>query len=106
MNEVTGAIWSKYTYADMIMGETTNLNELGELPMPYRLEQYGFNPHKIMGCFDFYEGGGGKLVPIRLTNKFGQFTDRLYRPVNMSGYLINEHEDVIDNEGRVRFVNA
>ena len=67
---MTGAIRNKYTLEDMLMCEK-NKPDVGELPMPYRLEQHGFNPHKCMGSFEFYQGPGGKLVPIRLTNKFG-----------------------------------
>ena len=104
INEVSGAIRSKYTYEDLMIGEYGNMDELGELPMPYRLEQHNFNPHKIMGSFDYHEGKGNSLMPIRLTNKFKVFTDKLYRPVNMNGYLINEREDIIDNEGRVVFL--
>ena len=105
INELTGACVNKYTFEDVLVCEKSK-RDLGELPMPYRLEQYGFNPLKCMGCFDYYQAADGNLVPVRLTNKFGQYTDRLYRPVNMSGFLINERGDVIDNQNRVRFIKA
>jgi hypothetical protein len=53
INELTGAIRSKYTFEDLFMPEVGSIEDLGELPMPYRLEKFNFNPHKIMGCFDF-----------------------------------------------------
>lgn len=57
-----------------------------------------------MGSFDYHETKGKQqLLPIRLTNKFKVYTDKLWRPVNTFGYLINEKEDIIDNEGRVVF---
>ena len=81
INEVSGAIRSKYTYEDIMIGEYSNMGDLGELPMPYRLERYNFNPHQILGSFKYEEKKNGK--PILLQNKFGQYTDTLFRPVNI-----------------------
>jgi hypothetical protein len=52
LNETTGAIYSKYTFEDFFM-PLTSKEDYGELPMPYRLERFNFNPHAIMGSFDF-----------------------------------------------------
>jgi hypothetical protein len=101
INELTGAIRSKYTFEDLFMPEVGSIEDLGELPMPYRLEKFNFNPHKIMGCFDYDAQG----KPIYLKNKYSNFTDKHFRPVNQCGFLINEKEDIIDNEGHVRFVH-
>lgn len=84
-----------------MIGEYGNINEVGELPMPYRIEQHNFNPHKISGSFD-YCPKTKKVIFFR--NKFGVLTDKLFRPVNPQGYLINERDDIIDDEGRVRFI--
>ena len=100
INEISGALRSKYTYEDIMIGEYGDMEELGELPMPYRLEKHNFNPHKIMGSFEWKENG----EPRDYVNKFGEKTDLLFRPVNESGYLINEQEDIIDDEGKVRFL--
>ena len=105
INEMSGAIRSRYTYEDLMIGEYGDLADLGELPMPYRLERHNFNPHRIMGSFDF-DTSKGSLRPFFLRNKHQGLTDKLYRPVNESGFLINEREDIIDNEGRVRFTKA
>lgn len=40
----------------------------GEIPLPLRLEQYNFNPHEILGNFDFDKKSG---KPIILKNKLG-----------------------------------
>lgn len=85
-----------------MIGEFGDMNEIGELPMPYRLEKYNFNPHKIMGSFDYCTKTN---KPYFLRNKFNVLTDKLYRPVNKQGFLINERTDVIDNEGHVKFIN-
>jgi hypothetical protein len=53
--------------------------DFGDLPMPYRLEKWNFNPHKIMGNFDFDQK---TKKPIFLKNKYGQLTDKNFRAVN------------------------
>lgn len=103
INEVSGAIRSRYTYDDLMIGEYGTMADIGELPMPFRLERYNFNPHKIMGSFEYCEKTG---KPIYLKNRFGNFTDKLFRPVNHKGFLINENADIIDNDGRVCFLDS
>ena len=106
INEISGAIRSRYTYEDLLIGEYSDMGDIGELPMPYRLERHNFNPHRIMGSFDYEEkkGGGYGSRPYFLKNRFGDLTDKLHRPVNKQGFLINERGDIIDDEGRVRFI--
>ena len=103
INEVSGAIRSRYTYDDLMIGEYGTMADIGELPMPFRLERYNFNPHKILGSFEYCEKTG---KPIYLKNRFGNFTDKLFRPVNRKGFLINENADIIDNDGRVCFLDS
>lgn len=67
LNETTGAIYSKYTFEDFFM-PLTSKEDYGELPMPYRLERFNFNPHAIMGNFDF---DLKTKKPIFLKNKHG-----------------------------------
>lgn len=78
INEISGAIRSRYTYEDMMIGEFGDIEELGEIPMPFRLECYNFNPHKIMGSFEykwvekFRKGKSQKtLKPHTYENKYG-----------------------------------
>ena len=99
INEVTGAIRSRYTYDDLFKPEVGDLEDLGELPMPYRLEKFNFNPHRITGSFDY-----DKKQPIFLKNKYNNLTDKHFRPVNHCGFLINEREDIIDTDGHVKFI--
>jgi len=68
INETTGAIYSKFTFEDLFLPITNSVEDYGELPMPYRLERYNFNPHAIMGNFE-YDAKTRK--PIFLKNKFG-----------------------------------
>ena len=57
INEVTGAIRSRYTFEDLFLPETGDLICFGQLPMPYRLERHNFNPHKCLGNFDYDKTG-------------------------------------------------
>lgn len=79
INESTGAIYNKFTFEDMFMPITQSIEDYGEIPMPYRLERFNFNPHRIIGNFEF---DVKTKKPIFLKNKFGQLTDKSYRPVN------------------------
>ena len=65
--------------------------------MPFRLERHNFNPHKILGNFDF---DVKTRKPILLKNRYNQLTDKNFRIVNQYGYLINEKEDIVDNDGK------
>ena len=100
INEVSGAIRSRYTYEDILIGEFGDMKDIGEIPMPYRLERHNFNPHRVMGSFDYCKTSH---KPFFYKNKFNTHTDKLFRPVNSKGFLINERMDVIDDNGRVRF---
>jgi len=79
INEKSGAIRSRYTFEDVLIGEFGSLKDIGELPMPYRLEKYNFNPHEILGSFDYCPKTN---KPFFLRNKFNVYTDKLFRPVN------------------------
>lgn len=98
LNEETGYIRSRYTYEDLFLPIHNSIEERGELPMPFRLERHNFNPHKIIGNFDF---DAKTRKPIFLRNKFDQLTDKNFRIVNQYGFLINEKEDIVDNDGKI-----
>ena len=38
-----------------------DLDERGEVPAPFNIEKYNFNPHKIRGNFDYYINGNVKI---------------------------------------------
>jgi hypothetical protein len=81
----------------MFIGEYGTSTNLGEIPMPYKLECYNFNPHKILGSFDYEQKKNGK--PIFYLTKYKVHTDKLDRPVNDYGFLIDEAENIINNDG-------
>lgn len=55
-------------YNQNLMFKKEDLTPDGKLPMPYRFEMFNFNPHDIMGHFDFDKN---KEKPIILKNKHG-----------------------------------
>ena len=69
--------------------------------MPFKFECFNFKPHEILGHFDYDKD---TLRPTLLKNKQGQLVDKHLRPVNMSGFLIDDNENIVDSQGRLRFV--
>jgi len=55
-------IRSKHTYEDLFK-PIDHGPDIGEIPMPYRLEKYNFNPHEIIGNFDYFEDKNGRMKP-------------------------------------------
>ena len=46
-----------------------DLDEKGEIPLPFAINRYNFNPHEIIGNFDFDEQGNPKLLPLKQSPK-------------------------------------
>lgn len=68
------------------MFKRIDLNEYDDIPLTFKLEQYNFNPHEIIGNFDFDKKTN---KPIILKNKQGQLVDKNMRLVNHAGLLID-----------------
>ena len=64
-----------------------------ELPLPFRLERFNFNPHQCFGNFEYDDDD----KPMILQDEYGHRMDRDWRPVNSSGWLIDEQGNIIDN---------
>lgn len=73
--------------------------ELKNGEFPKLFPQTSFNPKKIRGDFD-------PRNPIILKNANGVTVDRLKRPVNKKGYLVDERGNVIDIFGNRVFDKA
>lgn len=39
-----------------IMFPATDMDERGEVPAPFCVEKFNFNPHNVMGDFDYVDG--------------------------------------------------
>lgn len=99
INQELGCVINKYN--QNLMFKKEDLDESGEIPMPFALEKFNFNPHEIIGNFD-YDKKTDK--PIILKNKQGHLVDKNLRNVNPSGFLIDEYCNIIDNQGRIKFI--
>lgn len=76
-----------------------DLDDKGELPAPYSIEKHNFNPHLLMGDFEYKEG-----IPQILKTSTGQFVDRQGRRVNSQGwYVLPGLGHLFDKDGRKKF---
>ena len=99
INKETGDIFHNTSLAKVFSGK--ELDERGNIPMPYALEKYNFNPFDLLGTF-FYEDPED---PLSFTKgqRGNRFIDELGRFVSMQGFMINEEGSVVDKNGVKRF---
>lgn len=101
-DEIHGDLRSRYTFDVLFVNR--DLIGLGdnrvELPLPYRLERYNFNPHQCFGNFDYDE----RDKPIILKDRDGHRIDKNLRKVNASCWLVDQDDNIIDNRGRIYFI--
>jgi len=106
IDEQTGDLRSRYTFDAVFrnfdMVGTTGGNKV-ELPLPFRLERHNFNPHQCLGNFEYDEKEKPRLLKDSRT---GLRMDKNLRLVNASGWLIDSEENIIDNQGQVKFMKA
>jgi len=97
MDPETGAILENQNFQQMFAAD--DLDERGEVPAPFNFEKYNFNPHNIMGAFDYKDG-----KPELLQSKQGFYMDKKGRRVNKHGWmvLINQGH-LVDVAGRKKF---
>jgi hypothetical protein len=81
---------------DKEMFNKEQLDPRGDIPQPFKLERYNFNPHDITGAFAI--GKNGK--PVLQETPGGTLADDSGRQVNEKGILIDEEGNVIDKYGR------
>ena len=55
--------------------DKSDLDERGELPPPFNLERYNFNPHDVRGYFDRDPSTGDEIIGNRKNAK-GQIIDK------------------------------
>lgn len=67
------------------MFDHKDMDERGEVPAPFCVEKYNFNPFNIRGNFDFDKQG----KPIILLNKQKELVDKSGHRVNKQGWLID-----------------
>jgi hypothetical protein len=71
------------------MFEADKIDERGEIPAPYCVEKFNFNPHDLMGDLDFdFDKKTNMAIPRLFKTKQGFFMDKRNRRVNKFGWLI------------------
>lgn len=81
------------------MFEPNEIDQNGEIPAPFSFEKFNFNPHNIMGDFDYTEG----KVEL-MQSKQGYFMDKKARRVNKHGWMVLANQGhVVDVSGRKKF---
>ena len=100
IDATTGDVRSKYTFEVVFKNHEMTGRTRCDLPLPYRLENYNFNPHQCFGNFDFDD----KRNPIILKDKNGIRIDKNLRHVNSVGWLIDRHENIIDSQGKIKLI--
>jgi len=75
------------------------IDERGEIPAPFYLERHNFNPHELMGDFDYKNES-----PEILKTQKGDFVDKRGRRVNKHGwYQVDNSGHLIDISGHKKF---
>ena len=83
-----------------VMFSSTDMDSRGEVPAPFCIEKFNFNPHQIFGDFDFDENGKPNLMQ---TTK-GFFIDKKGRRVNKFGWMTHAGQGhLVDQHGRKKF---
>lgn len=85
-----------------VMFEAKDLDERGEVPGPFWLERFNFNPHRVRGDFDFDNNG----QPIIKKGVKGGFVDKRGSQVSKRGYFIDAEGNIVNNAGRKKFNKA
>lgn len=78
-----------------------DLDERGEVPAPYCVEKFNFNPHSVKGELNYDQRTGRPIFPS--TGKKGQLTDKRGLLVNKKGWLIDAEGNICDQRGIKKF---
>lgn len=82
------------------MFESNEIDDRGEIPAPFCVERYNFNPFKLRG--DFLLDRSTKK-PLIEKGKKGDLVDKLGRTVNRKGWLCDKQGCIIDFLGVKKF---
>ena len=72
------------------------MDNRGEIPGPFSIDQHNFNPHKVRGVFDFDKNGNLRISKDHRTKKL---IDKNGSEVTERGYRIDKDRNLIDNKG-------
>lgn len=97
----TGDIIENYSRQKMFSKD--DMDDRGEVPAPFCVEKYNFNPHDLMGDIDYdFDKKNNMALPNLLKTKQGFFMDKRNRRVNKFGWLVSNGH-IVDRHGRKKF---
>ena len=82
-----------------IMFEKKMVDYKNEMPSPFKVERFNFNPIKCRGDFDHDRSGR----PMILGDAKGVFDDKRGNLVTQKGWRIDNKDNLIDNYGHKKF---
>jgi len=75
------------------------LDDRGEVPAPFNFEKHNFNPHHVMGDFDYHD-----QKPELMQSAQGFYMDKKGRRVNKHGWMVLTNQGhLVDVSGRKKF---
>lgn len=88
-----------------VMFEAAELDDRGELPAPFCVEKYNFNPHDLMGDLDYdFDQKTNTAVPMLLKTQQGFFVDKKGRRINKHGWLVMGNQGhIVDRKATKKF---
>ena len=88
-----------------VMFDANDLDERGELPAPFCVEKYNFNPHDLMGDLDYdFDSKTNTAVPMPLKTQQGFFVDKKGRRINKHGWLVMGNQGhIVDRKATKKF---
>jgi len=78
-----------------------DLDEKGNIPMPYSVEKFNFNPFDMLGTF-FYDDYDDPLS-FKRGHRAGRDIDELGQIVSVQGFLQDHEGSLLDRNGTKRF---
>ena len=79
----------------------SDLDERGNIPMPYAIEKFNFNPFDLLGTF-FFDDVEDPLS-FQKNQRSGKYIDELGRPISLQGFLTDSEGSIMDKNGLKRF---
>lgn len=96
---MTGNVVHNQTLA--VVFQAKDLDERGNIPMPFAIEKYNFNPFDLLGTF-FYDDVEDPLSFVK-SQRGGRYIDELGRQVSLQGFLIDAQNSIVNKKGVKRF---
>lgn len=89
------------THTNVKVFSFADLDERGNIPMPYAIEKFNFNPFELQGTF-FYDDVEDPLS-FQKNQRGGGFIDELGRSISLQGFLVDKEGNILNKDGVKRF---